>query len=68
LEDVPELITENKIDSKTAVEILIHFEGVNNVSKYTQENFKLTYEDLLKINLSSEIIDALIMRYIYIHV
>ena len=65
LKDVPDLITENKIDSTTALEILIHFEGLTNVSKYMQTNFKLTYEDLLKINLSTEIVDALIMRYIY---
>lgn len=62
---MPDLITENKIDSTTALEILIHFEGTNKVSEFLKNNFKLTYDDLLKINLSTEIIDALIMRYIY---
>ena len=68
MKDVPDLIQENKIDSTTALEILIHFEGLTNVSEYMQTNFKLTYEDLLKINLSTEIVDALIMRYIYTRV
>lgn len=65
LKDVPDLIKENKIDSTTALEILIHFEGFTNVSEYIQKNFKLTYDELLKINLSTEIVDALVMRYIY---